>query len=141
MSVFTLRAVSKTLLVLLALGACSLISGATTCLTEDENYMVGNGTFVYSTLSSEQQEALFEDFEIAYSRKVKCETKLTLHSRQVNDLFTSTCTHRYHRSTRQRRRETTDSRCSKIISRDLTTLMMPMARQCLAFLGCRILLL
>ena len=46
-------------------------------MTEHENLKMEYGEFVFSTLSSERQEALFEDFQIAFSREVKLDTNLT----------------------------------------------------------------
>ena len=46
-------------------------------MTEYENLKMEYGEFVFSTLSSERQEALFEDFQIAFSREVKLNTNLT----------------------------------------------------------------
>jgi hypothetical protein len=45
-------------------------------MTELENLMMRGGDLVYSTLSSQQLEALFEDFQIAYSSNVRYDTNL-----------------------------------------------------------------
>lgn len=41
-----------------------------TSLTDEENQMMENGTFVYNSLSTRQKKTLFNDYEITYSRKV-----------------------------------------------------------------------
>jgi hypothetical protein len=46
-------------------------------MTERENLMMHYGELALSTLSSERQEALFEDYQDMYSRKVKLHTNLT----------------------------------------------------------------
>jgi hypothetical protein len=55
---------------LLALSTNGLISALHTSLTDHENDMMKNGTFVYSTLSAIKKAALFNDFQTTYSRKV-----------------------------------------------------------------------
>ena len=54
-----------------------LITGIFKSLTGDENQMMHEGHFTVSTLSPERQEALFEDFQISFSRKVKHNSNLT----------------------------------------------------------------
>lgn len=47
-------------------------------MTERENLMIGHGVLALSTLSSERQEALYEDYLNIYSAKeVKLDTNLT----------------------------------------------------------------
>ena len=48
-----------------------LIAEVMASLTEHENNMMTDGTFIYASLTPEQQEALFEDFQIAYSIQIK----------------------------------------------------------------------
>ena len=55
-----------------------LASAEMQSLTEHENHMMRNGTFVYGALSPQQQEALFDDFQGEYSREVQQHLILTL---------------------------------------------------------------
>ena len=55
---------------LLALSTIGLVSGMRTSLSDHENDMMEDGTFVYSTLSALKKAELFEDFELKYSPKV-----------------------------------------------------------------------
>jgi CRISPR/Cas system endoribonuclease Cas6 (RAMP superfamily) len=54
-----------------------LIAAIFKSLTEDENQMMHEGEFAVSTLSLQRQEALFEDFQMIFYRKVKCDTNFT----------------------------------------------------------------
>ena len=54
----------------LSLSTDGLVAAMRTSLTDHENDMMENGTFVYSTLSAKQRALLFRDFETKYSRKV-----------------------------------------------------------------------
>lgn len=74
MSVVTFNGACKTAVTLLALCHNRFVTGMRTSLTEHENLMMENGTFVYSSLSSEEQALLFKDFEILFSREVKHRT-------------------------------------------------------------------
>jgi hypothetical protein len=67
----------RTVVTLLVLNAARLTAAMYQSMTEHENLMMKYGEFVFSTLSSERQEAIFEDFQIAYSREVKPNTNLT----------------------------------------------------------------
>ena len=51
--------------------------GMRASLTEQENHMMDDGTFVYGALSSKRKAVLFKEYEITYSRKVRFDTKLT----------------------------------------------------------------
>ena len=69
------------LLLLLALRSDALIATIVPCLTEHENQMMAAGTFVYSSLSSQQEAMLFVDYEVAHSRKVKLDCYATYSTR------------------------------------------------------------
>jgi hypothetical protein len=60
----------RTVVTLLVLNTARLTAAMYKSLTEHENLMMKYGEFVFSTLSSERQEALFEDFQFMFSRKV-----------------------------------------------------------------------
>lgn len=61
----------------LALHADGHLMGMHASLTEQENQMMDNGTFLYNALSSRRKAALFKEYEITYARKVRFGTKLT----------------------------------------------------------------
>ena len=63
---------------LLALSTIGLVSGMRTSLSDHENDMMEDGTFVYGTLSAVKKAALFKDFETEYGRKVMI-TRLLLY--------------------------------------------------------------
>jgi hypothetical protein len=67
----------RTAVTLLVLNTARLTATVYQSMTEHENLMMKYGEFVFSTLSSKRQEALFEDFQTAFSREVKLNTNLT----------------------------------------------------------------
>ena len=46
-------------------------------MTERENHMMAIGTFVYSSLPFERVAKLFDEYEVAYSKKVKHDTNIS----------------------------------------------------------------
>lgn len=60
----------RTVAALLVLSTARTIAGTYDRMTDNEKKMIKNGEFVFSTLSSQRHVALFEDFGIAYFRKV-----------------------------------------------------------------------
>ena len=76
MSIITVGRAWKATVILVLLYLEGL-TGIFTSMTELENQMMDKGTFVFSTLSPERLEKLFEDFQTTYSRKVKHDTNFT----------------------------------------------------------------
>ena len=70
MSVKTVFGVWTLIIALFALNSEVLVSGMRTSLTDEENHMMENGTFIYDSLSARQKTMLFKDYEMTYSRKV-----------------------------------------------------------------------
>jgi hypothetical protein len=64
----------RTVVALLVLSTGRTIAGTYDSMTDHEKEMIKKGEFVFSTLSSKRQETLFEDFGIAYFRKVTLKT-------------------------------------------------------------------
>ena len=71
MKVIIFNGMRKVALMLLALRSDTVIAKMISGLTHLENQMMVAGTFVYSSLSSQQEIMLFNDYEITYSRKVR----------------------------------------------------------------------
>jgi hypothetical protein len=67
----------RTVVTLLVLNTARLTAAMYESLTENEILMMKYGEFVFSTLSPERQGALFDDYQIAFSREVKLSTNLT----------------------------------------------------------------
>ena len=67
----------KVALILLALRSDTVIAEVIPGLTYLENQMTIAGTFVYSSLSFQQEAMFFNDYEITYSRKVRNDTNIS----------------------------------------------------------------
>ena len=76
-SIMSFNGFLRTVVTLLVLNTARLTAAMYQSMTEYENLKMKYGEFVFSTLSSERQEALFEDFQVAFSREVKLYTNLT----------------------------------------------------------------
>ena len=73
----TFKGIWRTAVTFLVLNTVRIIADTYESMTDHENQMMTKGEFVFSTLSSQRQEALFEDFQISFSRKVKHNSNLT----------------------------------------------------------------
>ena len=83
-------------------------------MTGRENHMMVVGTFVYSSLSPERVEMLFNDFEKIYSKQVRNDTNFSyLCYFSVNDVPLTAYTPLDHRSMPHRKREPSGSGRSK----------------------------
>jgi hypothetical protein len=70
MPVSSMRGLCRLAFTLLALSSAGLAWGMRTSLSDLENEMMENGTFVYGSLSAVQQTRLFKDYETTHAREV-----------------------------------------------------------------------
>lgn len=70
MPIHNIYGVLTTAFTLLALNTNGLVSATYASLTDHENDMMEDGTFVYSSLPAIKKAALFKDFETTYSQEV-----------------------------------------------------------------------
>ena len=62
---------------LLALSSAGLVWGMRTSLSDLDNQMMEDGTFVYGSLSAVQQMLLFKDYEKTFLREVTFDAAFT----------------------------------------------------------------
>ena len=109
MTVIALSRIWETFVTLAALNVERLIALNLMNLTERDYYMMRHGTFVYGTLSPQQQEAFFEYFQMTYSSEVEFDATDDFIPDEWT-MYLCVPTHIiFHPSTRQRTRILTDS--------------------------------
>ena len=70
MPIHSIYGIMRVALTLVALSTNGLVSAMRASLSDLENQMMDNGTFVYGSLSAVRKAVLFKDFETEYKRKV-----------------------------------------------------------------------